>query len=210
MSSLAQARLCRHAAVRRFIHTSTRCCTNVSGQTWNWLDAIVRDGDQDASHEFSVAAVPRPKATFVRKSVFDNRSRKRVELVCTRPSFQLSTHPQARHPCVRGLTLDTGNIQPYDEPLVAHRLVQYARTQQLQAAAREALPSLLDTDPTSENVVAEHRHWNVPFKTRLAWFRCQESHPSGKETKLTSRESVKDFETITCVRAMEAPLASCN
>lgn len=191
-STITRTARSRRGAIRAFIHSSANLCSKGTlNAAWNWLDPLSL-GNNTGSAALPAGAI-HGNDQYVRKRVFDRRKGKSVDIVYARPTFELGLHPSAAHPCVKGLTLDHGQFTPVDEPIVVHRLVRYARTQQLEAAAcEEDVPRAAGTKGES----SQTWHWNIPKARRAAWRQYWTSRPK-METTPAAADTNKEY-TITC------------
>lgn len=223
-TSLPRAALKHQTAIRAFIHTSARACArskdnsrrpparDPAQDTWNWLDPFLESPNheqlQPQANE-TLLTVPQTEADplnsgYVRKNLWDPRAKKWTSCVFPKPGFSLHHHSLSAHPSLKGLALERGTAQPVAAPVVVHRLVMYARDQQLQAAEQQWQGSPAsnraktsvgrNVDPLKE------WHWNLPASRRRAWRDYWSRFMVEQEAAFIQKDLHQDYETMTYVK----------
>lgn len=160
-----------HAALRAFIHTSSRSCSAaVLLKTRPGLYSP-KDAPPPAPSEPTLeelASQPYEISVhgdFIHRLLPDKRSGKLVTYIFPRPNFSLVSHPLTTHPCVSGLGLDHGTLAPF-KPIPTWQIIKSKRAEQraLAAANGETSPCnvLLPTLRLWAAFWGEHsRHENI-------------------------------------------------
>ncbi|KZV82821.1 hypothetical protein EXIGLDRAFT_729252 [Exidia glandulosa HHB12029] len=125
------------AALRAFIHTSSRSCkaswaaSSSSFRLYSPDDAPPAPALENASTELDQSAASEPLVSggYIERLLPDKRSGRLVKYVFPTPNFTLKQHPLAEHPCVSGLGLDHGNTVPA-KPIPTWQIIKRKRNEQ--------------------------------------------------------------------------------
>ncbi|KAH7099272.1 hypothetical protein BKA62DRAFT_710485 [Auriculariales sp. MPI-PUGE-AT-0066] len=199
--------------LHRFIHTSARACVRTrlgdkSSDSATWLAPFLDKKNPTIVELHKVPPAngpglpPNPpvppkyalSAAYVHRQAYDRRRQKYISFVFPKPSFSLQQHPLASHPCVKGLSLDHGTVDPVEALVVAHQLVKYARDLQVEEAEKEWL-SLKAAEATEGDETVSMWHWNISNARRTSWHQFWEDYTANEAFKFATR--LANYSTIT-------------